>query len=126
MVNYIDLKSSSRNVNSLKGNEIYQLNCASCHGDKRQGKFNANGDFFSSSLVGITFLRDSDTMTSIKKYQERHQGVTPSENIYKINEDNLKVIYNYLSEIDQIIDKEGSFGINGFWKELKDNKKCPG
>jgi quinoprotein glucose dehydrogenase len=123
-VNYTDLKSSDREVASIKGDEIYQLSCASCHGKKREGKFNRSDR--SPSLVGITFLRDSNALTSIESYQKMHKGISFKENINKINKDNLKVLYKYFSTIDNTIDKEGNFGINGFWKSLTDNKNCPG
>ena len=125
-VNYIDLKSTDRDVSSYKGDKEYQLYCAGCHGKKREGKFIENGDFFHTSLVGISFLRDLHNQNSVNNFYNIHKDIISNKKLKNIDLKKLKKINNYFLEIDSVIDKEKNFAIKGFWHELKDNKNCPG
>ena len=125
-VNYVDLKSMDRNLSIIDGNSEYQSYCASCHGIKREGKFNENGDFFSPALVGITYLRDYSELNSLNYFKNFHQGIISNIAITNMREENLKKINNYFLIIDNLINDEKNYSIKGFWRELKDNKNCPG
>ena len=126
IVNYTDLKSSERDFSNIKGHNVYQLNCSSCHGLNREGKYVSNGEFFSNSLVGISFLKNKKTLTTIDEFKNKHQDILSDEYLKKINMSDVNDVQSYLSKIDHIIDKEESFGINGFWRKLVDNENCPG
>jgi len=126
IVNYTDLKLRDRNFSNFDGHNKYQLNCASCHGFNREGKYKADGNFFSSSLIGISFLNKKNNLDNFNNFKNMHSKIIPNQNLKKISSSDLNDIKNYIYKIDKLIDKEKAFGINGFWKKLVDNKNCPG
>ena len=126
MLNYIDLKSSERDFSNIKGHNLYQLNCASCHGAQRQGNYTSDGGFFSPTLVGVSFLKKQEELSSIENFKKKHEDILSSNNVKKITTKKLDSINKYISKIDHIINDENNFGISGFWRRLFDNKMCPG
>ncbi len=132
-VKYVDLKDRNRKISQSEGYKNYQLFCASCHGDKRQGLYSGekrmgknsenNINFSSPSLVGITFLDNYKNKKILKKLKEYHYGINNLENV---NQSNLDEIFNFFKEKDNEIDKDKSFGYQAFWQELRDQNNCPG
>jgi cytochrome c oxidase cbb3-type subunit 3 len=59
--------------NSPKANELYQKNCASCHGDKGQGNF----EFGAPALNDAIWLYGSDRETIYNVIYYGRQGVMP-------------------------------------------------
>ena len=105
-------------------NKTYSKNCASCHGNARQGRFDneTRGDNFYPSLVGITKTKKWSAVNSYKKVLKIHS-------INNINLDleinDYKNMMNYFNKYDEKLFKENLITKEGFWQILLDKDGLP-
>ena len=105
-------------------NKTYSKNCASCHGNARQGRFDneTKGDNFYPSLVGITKTKKWSAVASYKKVLKIHS-------LNKINLDldinDYKNMMIYFKQYDEKLFKENLITKEGFWQILLDKDGLP-
>ena len=119
-----DLKATSRQVEDMPGNTLYQTKCASCHGKYRDGyqEPELKGGFYYPALTGVSFIRARELLAAKAFFESNHDdfgGNTPSPQ-------ELKVVAEYLSALDLIADKDKSLAARTFWAPLLDDKGNPG
>jgi len=120
-----DMQAHAESAAQVPGHARYQSQCASCHGNARQGYWEGEreGDVYHPSLIGISFLRQRQQLESVEAFERAHRlsklGATSSAQ-------DLQEIYGYLSTLDQLADKRRSFVAMGYWQLLLDDQGHPG
>ena len=93
---------------------IYQVKCASCHGNIRNGKYERIRDIHNKktyvpSLVGISFLNDAKE--KLAKFNEKHQ--------FEMNKNELDSLHSLFEAWDRKIDNEKLIRVEGnYWYEF--------
>jgi len=117
--NNIDTNEEIINLRSYK---TYLSNCASCHMANLSGSYVNEfiGDKYFPSLIGISRLKNKESLTSLKAFKYNHKY----SNDINLMESDLDELYNLFSRID-LITKSDQLIVSDF-QLLLDNHKLPG
>ena len=105
-------------------NKTYSKNCASCHGNARQGRFDheTKGDNFYPSLVGITKSKKWSAVDSYEKVVKIHS----LNNIHlDLQRDKYIDMISYFDKYDENLFKKDLIKKEGFWQILLDKNGLP-
>ena len=104
--------------------ELYEENCASCHGVARQGNYENEyqGDYYVPPLIGISKTKKGFSMLNYQELKEIHSNYNEE---LMITSDDLDKIYQHFIEIDQKLEESGQLSINYAWQFLLDKDGYP-
>lgn len=122
---YVDANATAQSAAAVAGDSLYQAKCAGCHKPNRAGAYDTefSGDGYVPALTGITLLRERDILTSRPAFQDAHRD-TSFEGAIAAEE--LGQLFEYLSTLDKISDRQRSFSVRAYWQLLLDDRGYPG
>ncbi len=109
---------------NVKGKNLYENKCQSCHGINREGYYSSetSGDTYIPNLIGVSFTNKRKSLDNLESFNYSHSYV---KDMPKINENELKLIKEYFKEHDQILKKYNLLKEFGSWQLLLDKDKLP-
>ena len=105
-------------------NEVYENQCASCHGVSRRGfyEFEGQGDLFYPPLVGSTLSKKREFIMDFEKVSSLHK----SHDIpFNISKESHAEIFESFDRYDEFLLKFGLLSNSGFWQVLLDKDRNP-
>jgi outer membrane protein assembly factor BamB len=102
-------------------NKNYYENCASCHRNDREGRFQSEleGSGFVPSLVGYTLTDKYKYGKDYSKFISVHAGNLD------ISEEDVKEIFQHFEKYDREQFAKGKYRITGFWQSLLAKDSLP-
>jgi hypothetical protein len=107
------------NINAY--NKKYYDNCAACHRNDRNGRFQSEltGDGYVPSLMGYTLTEKYRYGKDYKNFLLLHDSKID------ITEYDLKSIYDFFDDYDKKLLKEKKINVEGFWQPLLGKDSLP-
>ena len=116
-----NLKGSK--IKAHKGKDLYEKDCSSCHGEKRNGSYKTLDELeyeIYPSLVGVESTNAINILSDLNLFKKKHNSLFEN---YQSNQ--LSMITDYFIQEDSLLFKEDKIKLHYMWSMFIDENGIP-